>query len=370
MEIKVKAVDAVPEKSAVEVEEALLKKHEEEQHRDETPETTVVETENNTTGETETEIESNKELEEKDVLSYFENKYGKEITSLDELMDKRDASPEMPEDVEAFLKYKKETGRGIEDFVKLNKDYSEASDEKILVDYFMSTEEGLDIEDVDALMADYEFDEDLDEEKDIKKKKLAKKRAVTKARKFFDEQREKYKVPLESSTASNSSVSDDELAEYKKHLKDSEEWSTALKKKHDWFLEKTDEVFGSSFKGFEFELGKQKVLFAPNDAKTMHNTQVDVNNFIGKYTDKDGYINKPTEYHRALAIAMNPEKFAQFCYEQGKADAVESSARKSKNIDMEMRRAPETTRKGALQIKSVSPSSNNNGLKIRSAKRT
>ena len=96
----------------------------------------------------------------------------------------------------------------------------------------------------------------------------------------------------------------------------------------------------------------------------------DVNNFIGKYTDKDGYINKPTEYHRALAIAMNPEKFAQFCYEQGKADAVESSARKSKNIDMEMRRAPETTRKGALQIKSVSPSSNNNGLRIRSAKRT
>ena len=367
MEIKVKAVEAVPEKSAVEVEESLLKKHEEKQMEVEQAEIPANET--SETESTEATGEQPTELKEEDVLSYIGKRYGKEVTSIDDLIEKRETEGEMPEDVAAFLKYKKETGRGISDFVKVNKDYSDASPDKILVDYFMSTEDGLDIEDVDALMADFEYDEDLDEEKDIKKKKLAKKRAVSKAQKYFEEQKEQYRLPLESSQASSSNISDEQLKEYKQHIKDAESYQQAVKRKTDWFLEKTDEVFNDKFKGFEFDVGEKSVTYAPSDATTLHNQQSDVTNFLNKFMDKDGLMEKPMEYHRALSVAMNPMKFAKFFYEQGKSDAVEKSARASKNIDMEMRRSPETTRKGGLQIRTVTPSSNNNGLRIRSNKR-
>lgn len=364
MEIKVKAIEAMPEKSAVEVEEALLKKHEE-QFVD--TETAVIAPQA-----TETKAEEKEaiptELKEEDVLSYIGKKYGKEVTSIDDLIERRETDGEMPEDVAAFLKYKKDTGRGINDFVKLNRDYDDASPDKILVDYFMSTEEGLDIEDVDAMMADYNFDEDLDEEVDIKKKKLAKKRAVVKAKKYFDEQKEQYKVPLESSTASSSILSDEQLKEYRQHIKDAESYQEVAKRKTDWFLEKTDEVFDDKFKGFEFDLGEKSVTYAPSDANTLHTQQSDVTNFLNKFMDKDGLMDKPMEYHRALSVAMNPQKFAKFFYEQGKSDAVEKSARTSKNIDMDMRRAPESARTGGLQIRTVTPSSNNNGLRIRSKK--
>ena len=65
---------------------------------------------------------------------------------------------------------------------------------------------------------------------------------------------------------------------------------------------------------------------------------------------------------------MNPDKFAKFFYEQGQAVAVDDVMRKQKNVSMTTRKAPETTTKGGMKIRSVNPDSGR-GLKIRSIKK-
>jgi len=138
-------------------------------------------------------------MSETDVLSYITNKYGEEVSSLDDFIVKRNASEELPEDVKAYFEYKKETGRSISDFVKLQQDYDSMNPDSLIASYYSATEEGLDSEDIQYLMDDkFGFDEDLDDDKEKKKKQLAKKRELSKAKKYFKEQKEKYKLPLES----------------------------------------------------------------------------------------------------------------------------------------------------------------------------
>jgi len=362
MGITVREVDAGEEKSTAQVEEALLKKHEE-QFGDPN-ETTVVD--KIKAEESQDEVPR---LKEEDVLSFIGERYGKTINSMDELMEKRETSEELPEDVSAYFKYKKETGRGINDFVKLNKDYSEESPDKVLADYYLATEEGLDAEDVSDMIEEFAYDEDLDEDSDIKKKKLAKKRAVTKAKKFFEEEKEKYKLPLESSPEGISESNQKDLESYKQYLADAKSVDEESDRRVDFFIKKTDEVFNNDFKGFDFEIGDKNLTYSPGTVQELKKSQSDISNFIKKYMGDDGLITDAVGYHKALSMAMNPDRFAKFFYEQGRADAVTSDAKNSKNTDLELRRTPETVNKGGLQIKAVSQSSNNNGLRIKSRKR-
>jgi len=140
-----------------------------------------------------------------------------------------------------------------------------------------------------------------------------------------------------------------------------------LQRKRDWFYKKTDNVFGSEFKGFEFTLDDKKVTYSPGDATELKKAQSDPNNFIGKFLNEDGLIEDAVGYHKALSIAMNPDKFAKFFYEQGKAEATDDVMRKTKNINMSERKTPEVTSKGGMQIKSLGNDSGR-GLKIRSKK--
>jgi hypothetical protein len=385
MELKVRAVDAVEEKSVQEVEQELLAKHEEKLNEtsettEETPqikmdfvEESVVEdtskTEEEKIEDTPEPVEEPAELSEQDVLSYIGKRYGKEINSLDELSAAREEAEELPEDVAAYFKYKKETGRGIEDYVKLQRDFSAMNPDSLLREYLTVTEgEGLDPEDIDSLMEDYSWDEELDEESVIKKTKLAKKKAIAKAKKFFNEQKELYKQPLESRPAVDSQSNNEELQEYRQYLESVKTQQQESEAKRDWFLKETDKVFTEDFKGFDFVLDDKTVTFSPGDAQTIKKTQETPMNFINKYLDDKGLIKDAAGYHRALSIAMNPDKFAKFFYEQGKSEATEDVIRKTKNINMSERRAPEVTNKGGFQVKSVNPDSGR-GLKIRSIKR-
>jgi len=385
MELKVRAVDAVEEKSVQEVEQELLAKHEEKLNEtsettEETPqikmdfvEESVVEdtskTEEEKIEDTPEPVEEPAELSEQDVLSYIGKRYGKEINSLDELSAAREEAEELPEDVAAYFKYKKETGRGIEDYVKLQRDFSAMNPDSLLREYLTVTEgEGLDPEDIDSLMEDYSWDEELDEESVIKKTKLAKKKAIAKAKKFFNEQKELYKQPLESRPAVDSQSNNEELQEYRQYLESVKTQQQESEAKRDWFLKETDKVFTEDFKGFDFVLDDKTVTFSPGDAQTIKKNQETPMNFINKYLDDKGLIKDAAGYHRALSIAMNPDKFAKFFYEQGKSEATEDVIRKTKNINMSERRAPEVTNKGGFQVKSVNPDSGR-GLKIRSIKR-
>ena len=361
-EFKVRDLGEVDSKSVQEVEKELLEKHEQ-QFEEQKAETLVAEEKKE-----ETPTEEFK-IKDEDVLSHIKDRYGKEINSLDELISERESSPELPEDVEAFFNYKKETGRGIDDFIKLNKDFDEMDSDTLLADYYKHTEDGLDSDDINDLIdSKFGYDEDLDEESLIKKQKLAKKRELNKAKKFFKEQQESYKVPLESRKESDDLSSNEEYKAYRDKMKEAESVEAENQKKREWFSKKTDELFSDEFKGFEFSVNDEKFTFKPADAAELKESHQTPLNFIHKYIGKDGLLEDAVGYHKALSAAMNPDKFAKFFYEQGQAAAVDGMAKKSKNIDMNTRRAPEVTKKGGMQVRSLNQDSGR-GLKIRS-KRT
>jgi len=366
MELKLKEVSA-EQKSVAQVEEKLLKENE--TQNNEQPVQEQVNEVSTTSEEVKggAEPEAPVELQEKDVLEYIRNRYDKPIESFDDLMAKREEKEELPEDVAAYFKYKKDTGRGIDDYVKLNRDFDEMNPEVLLAEYFLASEEAIDEEDVEALMDDYIFDADIDDESTIKKKKLAKKRKIVKAKKFFNEQKDKYRQPLESRQDVVSEDTKKQLEEYRQYVDDAKTQTEQQKRKYDWFAKKTDEVFSNEFKGFEFKVGENSVTYNPGETSELKKSQGNIMNFVQKYLDKDGLIEDAQGYHKALSLAMNPEKFAQFFYEQGKAEAIETDARKTKNIKMNLRSTPEVVSKGGIKMRTLNPDAGNR-LQIKSSR--
>jgi hypothetical protein len=375
------------EKSSQEIEQELLDKHEEKQQSEtgqETTEVKVEEPQENVEVKEESipedapveevkveeppVMETPSELNEDEVLSYIGKRYGKEINSIDELVSQREESEPLPNDVAAYLKYKKETGRGFEDYARLQKDYSDFSSDALLREYYTITEEGLDPEDIDDMMDEFTIDEEIHEASDIKKIKLAKKKEIAKAKKFLRQQQEQYKQPLES-RESSASESNEELIEYRQYLESAKTQQEDASQKREWFVKKSDEVFSSEFKGFKFKIGEDEVVYSPGSASELRKAQETPLNFVNKYLDSNGFIKDAEGYHKSLAVAMNPEKFAQFFYEQGKSQATDDVIRKTKNINMSERSAPEVSVKSGFQVKAVSQPSSK-GLRIKSIKKT
>lgn len=361
MEIKVRALDSTEQKGVAEVEKELLEKHEQKINEEQvTPEEII---------QPESVVEQEEDLSEEEVLSYIGKRYNKEITSFDELMAERKEAEALPEDVAAYMKYKKETGRGFEDFLKLKKDFDTMDSDQLLRDYLSSTQQGLDEDDIDTLMDDFRFDEDLDDESTVKKIKIAKKKAVAEAKKFFNDQKEKYKMPLESSQASLSNEDKEEFEAYKQYTKQAKTIQEENERKRSWFDQKTNEVFSGEFKGFEFKINDKSFSFAPGDATELKKAQSTPSNFIGKFLDESGLMKDAAGYHRSLAIAMNPDRFAKYFYEQGLSDATEDVTRKIKNINMSEQRTPQVTKgKDGMQVREIDPNSGKS-LKIRSIKK-
>ena len=345
----------VESKSTQQIEQELLEKHEAEVSGETPTQEEVKEPAEEPTG-----------LSEDDVRAFLSNRYGREINSLDELAEARESEPELPEDVAAYYKYKQETGRGLEDFMKVNRNLDEADGDGLLKEYLLITEDGLDEEDVEMMMEEYKFDEDLDDEVDIKKAKLAKKKAVAKAKKFFEEQKEKYQAPLESRGAGSLEDSE-EYQEYKQYVEQAKTYQEEQKRRKEWFDDKTNEVFSEQFKGFEFNLNDKSYVYSPGDRGELKKLQQTPEAWLNKYLDDKGLVKDAKGYHKSLAVAMNPEKFAEFFYEQGKAAAVDDVMRKTKNINMSERPVPQAVSKGEFKVRAVAPSSGK-GLKIRSTR--
>ena len=390
MEIKVRELTDVEPKSKQEIEKELLDKNEEKQTQVEQPTESSTEevkveetasepevkeesTEKEVVSEQEVEVKDEtpepqpREIEDKDVLLYIDKRYGKQISSMDELLTEREKAEELPEDVAAYFKYKKETGRGIGDYAKLQRDFSDLSPDALLREYYSVTEEGLDSEDIDMMMDDFRYDEEVDEPNDIKNVKLAKKKEIAKAKKFFRNQQELYKQPLESRESSG--AVDEEYIAYRQSLEDAKAQQQENEYRSQWFVKKTDEVFNDDFKGFKFEIDDKSLVFSPGNASELKKAQQTAMNFVQKFLDDKGYIKDATGYHKALAVAMTPERFAKFFYDQGKSAATDDVIRKTKNIDMSERKAPEVLSKGGFKVKAVSQPSSR-GLRIKSIKRS
>jgi len=347
----VRDLGEVESKSTQQIEQELLEKHEAEVNGEAPAQEEVKEPAEEPTG-----------LSEDDVRAFLSNRYGREINSLDELAEARES--ELPEDVAAYYKYKQETGRGLEDFMKVNRNLDEADGDGLLKEYLLITEDGLDEEDVEMMMEEYKFDEDLDDEVDIKKAKLAKKKAVAKAKKFFEEQKEKYQAPLESRGVGSLEDSEEYQA-YQQYVEQAKTYQEEQMRRKEWFDDKTNEVFSEQFKGFEFNLNDKSYVYSPGDRGELKKLQQTPEAWLNKFLDEQGLVKDAAGYHKSLAVAMNPEKFAEFFYEQGKAAAVDDVMRKTKNINMSERPVPQAVSKGEFKVRAVAPSSGR-GLKIRS----
>lgn len=352
MGIKVRVLDNLEQKSAQEIEAEVLRKHEEQVVASEQVETTTV-----------VETPQVEDFGDDKVLDFLDKKYGKKFSSVEDLFVPQ--KDELPEDVSAFLNFKKETGRGLNDFVRINSDLDSLNPDQLLKEYYSQKESDLDTEEIEYLIADkFSYDEDLDDEKDIKKKQIEKKKELAKAKKFLEEQKQKYKAPLESSYGNLSAEEQEGLKAYKEYSAKAQSSQELEQRQAEWFLKKTDEVFNNDFKGFDFKVGDKELKFSPGDYNELKKTQSNINNFIGKFVNNDGLIEDAKGYHKSLAVAMNPEKFAKFFYEQGIADAIEKEAKSSKNINFEVRRSPEVINKGGFKVTSVGES-DGRGLRIR-----
>jgi hypothetical protein len=336
-EFKVRAVE-FEEKSVAEVEEQLLKEHEEKTgliSTDEPPVDKVVIEE--TQHQNDVVVEPQEiEIDDNKVLSYIGKRYNKEISNLDELFEQRSSNEDLDPEVATYLKYKKETGRGIEDFIQLNKDYDSMDQDQLLFEYRKNKDKYLDIDDIKFdLDTQFGYDPDFDDEKEIKKKQLAKKKELTKAKEYFNGLKEQYKVPLESRESFVPQEEKETYEAYKSYKQATTQAEEEQAKRSKYFADKTSELFSEKFEGFGFSLDEnKKLVYKPSEAPDLLKEQSNLQNFVSKFLNDEGYLKDAESFHRAIAVASNPEKFAKFFYEKGMADAVDNVAKESKNIDM------------------------------------
>ena len=244
---------------------------------------------------------------------------------------------DLPDNIQKVVDFMKETGGSLEDYVKLNQDYTSLDQNQLLKEYYKSTKPHLDNDEIEFLMEDnFLYDEDLDDERDIKRKKLAFKEQVANAKTHLDGQKSKYyeeikagsKLTLEQQKA---------MDFFNRYNKESESNNKVAEKQKLTFQKKTNEVFSDEFKGFEYKVGDKRFRFNVKEADTVKQTQSDINNFVRKFLNKDNEMVDAKGYHKSLFTAMNSDAIANHFYEQGKADAIKNTIAKSKNIDMDPR---------------------------------
>jgi len=243
----------------------------------------------------------------------------------------------LPENIQKLIDFMEETGGDLQDYVRLNQDYSELDNLTVLREFYKQTKPHLSADEVEFMMEDsFSFDEEVDDERDIKRKKLALKEQVAQARHHLESVKSKHyeEIKYGSKLTKEQQKAIDFFNRYDK---DSKESQKVAKEQHDTFVNKTNSVFNKNFKGFDFSVGEKKYRFNVKNADAVKETQSDINNFIKKFLGEDNKISDAKGYHKSLYAAMNPDAIAQHFYEQGKADAIKNTVAKAKNVDMNPR---------------------------------
>tara|TARA_R110001632_G_scaffold110623_3_gene221205 strand:+ start:1349 stop:2518 length:1170 start_codon:yes stop_codon:yes gene_type:complete len=271
----------------------------------------------------------------------------------------------LPENVQKLVDFMEETGGDLNDYVKLNKDYSEVDNQTVLQEYYRQTKPHLDAEEINFLMEDqFSFDEDVDEDRDIKRKKLALKEQVANAKSHLEENKSKYYSEIKS----GSKLTDEqqEAINFYNESQNDQQRQTDAKSN---FLNKTNRFFGDKFKGFEYNVGDKNYRFNVNDVKKVKDTQSDINNFIGKFLDEKGSMADEAGYHKSLFTAMNSDAVAKHFYEQGKADALKQSVAESKNISMNPRQElTDNINTGGMKVRALGDTTADFKFKIKNNK--
>lgn len=273
---------------------------------------------------------------------------------------------ELTEDIKKYLEFKKETKRGLADFVKLQEDIDSRGEDELLREYYAQTKPGLEKSDVDYLIdKKYGYDPDNTTDDEVKSKQLEKKQELYKAKEYFNTLKEKYKTPLESSDVSVPEEYKEAFTFYSQYKENQSRLEQAQKLQRQSFEEQTKKIFNDDFEGFEFKVGEKKLTYKPKSVEEVISNNSDLNNFIKKHLDDSGKLKDAKAYHTALSMAMNPESFAAFFYEQGKADAVNDVVAGGKNIDMTVRKSVDSSTPGPKFRVIEDSSSFGTGLKIK-----
>jgi len=257
----------------------------------------------------------------------------------------------LPENIESLVKFMEETGGTIEEYVRLNADYSNVDNNTLLKEYYKSTKSHLDNSEIDFLIEDsFSFDEDLDEQRDIRKKKLALKEEVAKAKKFLNGMKDEYykEVKLGSKLSKDQQ---DAINFYNEYNQKQSAASEVQQKQYKQFEQTTNNVFNENFKGFDFKVGDKKYRYNVKDAAATKDYQSDISNFVREFLDENDMMKDAAGYHKALYAGRNIDKIVSHFYEQGKADAIKETAIKSKNIDMGPRTVKPVVDAGGIKVK-------------------
>ena len=274
----------------------------------------------------------------------------------------------IPEDIQKLIDFMEETGGDLNDYVKLNQDYSDLDDKSLLYEYYKQTKPHLNNEEINFLMEDqFSYDEDDDDERDIKRKKLALKEQVASAKAHLEGQKSRY---YEEIKAGSKLTPEQQKAVdfFNRYNKESEESKKIAEKQTRTFLNRTDKVFNNKFKGFEYNIGDKKFRFNVKDADKVKETQSDINNFVKKFLNENNEISDAAGYHKSLYTAMNADAIAKHFYEQGKADAMKNSVAKAKNVNMKPRQAHGEFESSGIKVKVLGNTSSDFKFKIKNNK--
>ena len=181
----------------------------------------------------------------------------------------------------------------------------------------------------------FSYDEEVDEERDIRKKKLAYKEEVAKARKHLDGLKSQYyeEIKLRPGTTQDQQKAMDFFNRY------NEEQNTA-QQQHEAFKSNTKEYFTNDFKGFDISVGEKKFRYGVKNPNEVATKQSNITNTIKKFLDDKGNVKDVKGYHKAMYAADNIDSIAKHFYEQGKSDATKNLVAKSKNISDDIRPTP------------------------------
>ena len=311
--------------------------------------------------------------EETPVIEEVTEEEQKEVEEVAEEIEEAVAEAEatgkpIPEKIQKLMDFMEETGGDLQDYVKLNRDYTKDSDMQVLQEYYKQTKPHLTSEEVDFLMEDkFSFNQDEDDEKEIRKKKIALKEQVADARAHLDRQKSKYYEDIKSG-AKLTTEQQKAIDFFNRYNKESAETKKTAEANKRTFLNKTDQVFNKNFKGFEYNVGDKKYRFNINNASEVKETQSDINNFVKKFLNKQNVIDDARGYHKSLFTAMNADVVAKHFYEQGKADAIKDTVAKAKNVNTNARQAHGVVEAGGIKVKVLGENSNDFKFKIKNKK--
>jgi len=267
------------------------------------------------------------------------------------LVDKKILGKELPENIEKLVDFMEDTGVTIEDYTRLNADYSTINDELLLKEFYKKSKPHLSDDDLSFIMEEnFAYDEDLDEERAVRKKKLAKKEEVAKAKQHLEDLKVKYydEIKLRPGVTQDQQKATDFFNRYNQEQQDAEQ-------KHDLFKKNTKDLFNEDFKGFDFKVGDKNYKYNIQNRDKVAESQSNITNLVGKFLDTEGNVKDTNGYHKAMYAAENVDKIASHFYEQGKADAIKDVVGKSKNpSDSQARKSQGDVFVNGMKVRAIS----------------